>query len=122
MEKIRISLFKEDVKELEENIQGMTEREKAVAYAYAKNVEEYGKAMGDLAKPGAIAYTKEQPNGKTTTPYGTIDYKAPTTAEVIDIEAINNYIRELGGTKTTDDFKKTQNRNETVVTHTTFKA
>lgn len=122
MEKLRISLFKEDIKELEENIQGMTQREKAIGYAYSKNVEEYAKTMGELYKDGAIEYTKEQPNGKTTTPYGTIDYKAPTEAYVLDIEAINEYIRELGGTKTTEDFKKVQNRKETVVTHTTFKA
>ena len=122
MEKLRISLFKEDIKELEKNVEGMTQREKAVDYAYYKNVEEFGKAMGDLLKDDTIAYVKEQPNGKTSTAYGTMDYKEPTEAYVIDIDAINEYIRELGGTKTTEDFKKTQNRKETVVTHTTFKA
>ena len=122
MEKIRISLFKEDIKELEENVQDMTEREQTVLFAYGKNVEEYGKAMQDLTKDVAKNYTKEQPNGKTSTPYGTLDYQDATTAEVTDLAAIDEYIKELGGTKTTKDFKKIQQRSDKVVTHTTFKA
>ena len=122
MEKIRISLFKEDIKELEENINELTEREQAIGYAYSKNVEEYAKAMGELYKNGAKNYTKEQPNGKTQTPYGTIDYQETTIAEVTDLEAIDEYIKALGGTKTTKDFKKIQQRSDKVVTHTTFKA
>jgi len=122
MEKIRISLFKEDIKELEENVKDMTEREQTIMFAYGKNVEEYGKAMQDLTKDVPKNYTKKQPNGKTQTPYGTIDYQDATIAKVTDLEAIDEYIKALGGTKTTKDFKKIQQRSDKVVTHTTFKA
>ena len=122
MERISISLFKEDIKELEENIGEMSPREQTMMFAYAKNVEEYGKAMEDLTKDTAKEYTKGQPNGKATTPYGVLDYQDATTAMVIDTEAIDAYIESLGGNKKVADFKKEQQRSDKVVTHTTFKA
>lgn len=122
MEKTRISLFKQDIKELEKNIKEMTPREATITYAYSKNVEEYAKAMGDLTKEVAKEYTKEQPNGKTHTAYGTLDYQEETIAMVIDTKAIDEYIKSLGGVKTCDDFKKEQKRSDKVVAHTTFKA
>jgi hypothetical protein len=122
MEKIRISLFKEDIKELEENVQDMSEREQTIMFAYGKNVEEYGKAMQDLTKDVAKNYTKEQPNGKTSTPYGTIDYQDSSIAMVTDLEAIDKELERLGSNKRVADFKKEQLRSDKVVTHTTFKA